>query len=120
MKISEMYPSKYAKGEDLKGREVTLTISRVSTERMRPSPNKPEEDKFVIYFQETQKGVILSMTLAKQIAQAIGSEETNQWPGRRVTIYPENINVAGVQRIAIRAKAAPKTAPADTMPRIER
>jgi hypothetical protein len=106
MNIREMYPTKYATGADLNGKAVTLTIAGVAAEKMRPGPGQPEVEKFVIYFKETKKGVVLSRTLARQIAQAIGAEETDNWTGKKITIFPESMNVAGVARVAIRARAA--------------
>jgi hypothetical protein len=106
MKLNEMFPRKYATGEDLAGKSTTVTIAGVAAEKMRPNPQSPEVQKFVIYFTETKKGVVLSRTLAQQIARAVGSDDTDNWPGKRVTLYPESVTVAGVQRVAIRAKAA--------------
>lgn len=105
MNIREMYPSRYATGADL-SKPVTLTIAGVASEKMRPGPGQPEVEKFVIYFQEAKRGVVLSRTLARQIAQAIGADDTDNWKGCKVTLYPEPVNVAGIARIAIRARAA--------------
>lgn len=106
MKVSEMFPKKYATGEDLNGRAYTLTIARITQEEMRPQPGAPPQKKWVLYFREARKGVILSRTLAYQIAEAVGSEETNDWIGKPITIYPEPLIVAGQKRIAIRARKA--------------
>lgn len=105
MKVDTMFPHKYATGQDLNGRAVTLEISHVKAEKMRANPGSPEESKFVIYFEGAQKGVVLSRTLAKQIAEALGEQDTDNWHGKRVVIYPENLTVAGVARVAIRARA---------------
>jgi hypothetical protein len=106
MKLNEMFPHKYATGEDLAGKAVTVTITRIVAERMRPNQASPEVEKFVIYFQETKRGVVLGRPLAKQIAQITGQDDTDNWPGHKVTLYPEAVTVAGVNRVAIRAKAA--------------
>lgn len=104
MKLSEMFPRKYASGEDLGGNPATLTIANVRTEKMRPQAGAPEVQKFVVYFQGADKGVILSRTLAYQIADITGSEETADWTGKKVTLYPQPMKVAGKNRIAIRAR----------------
>lgn len=106
MKLREMYPKRYATGEDLQGKAVTVTISRVEKEKMRAGPGKPELEKWVIYFQETKKGVVMSRTLAQQIAKAVGSDDTDEWTGKRVTLFPEPLVVAGEPRIVVRARAA--------------
>jgi len=105
MNIKSMFPKKYANGEDLNGREVVVTISSVSKDRMTPPHSDPVE-KYVIHFRETQRGVVLSKILAEQIAAAVGLDDTDHWPGQAITLYPETIQVAGQKRVVIRAKAA--------------
>ena len=105
MKLTEMFPKRFATGEDLQGKAVTLTVQEVNSEKMRPQRNAPEVDRWVLYFKETKKGVILSRTLAYQIAGILGSEDTDRWIGKRITLYPQPMNVAGKQVVAIRARA---------------
>jgi hypothetical protein len=106
MKLDELFPRKYATGEDLQGRPVTLTISHLHLEKMTPTPGAAPVEKWVIFFKEAQKGIVLSKTLAIQVAQAVGSDDTDAWTGKRVTLFPESVTVAGQARIAIRAKIA--------------
>lgn len=108
MKLSDMFPRKYANGADFGGRAVTVTIARVNGELMH-APGSPETTKYVLYTQEGKKGIVLSRTLAGQIAAALGSDDTDDWSGKRITLYPEPVNVAGVARVAIRAAPAPST-----------
>lgn len=104
MRVQEMYPRRYASGEDLKGRPVKVTIARVQQEEMRPGGGSPVK-KWVIYFRDAQRGVILSRTLAYQIAEALGEDDTSNWPGRRIVLYPVPMTVAGRPVTAIRARA---------------
>ncbi len=106
MKLKEMFPRRYATGDDLQGKAVTLTILRVAEEKMRPNPGSPPVDRWVLYFDKAKKGVILSRTLAYNVAEALGSEDTNEWIGKAITLYPEPMNVAGKKRTAIRARKA--------------
>lgn len=106
MKLNEMFPSKYVKGEDLNGKVWTVTIARITAETMRPNPQSPEVTKYVLYTQEGKKGIVLSKVLAGQIAKALSSDDTEAWTGRKIGIYGEAVNVAGVARVAIRARAA--------------
>ena len=106
MKLTEMFPKRFATGEDLQGKAVTLTVQGVNSEKMRPQRNAPEVDRWVLYFKETKKGVILSRTLAYQIASILGSDDTDRWIGKRIMLYPQPMNVAGKQVVAIRARAA--------------
>lgn len=108
MKLSSMFPRRYATGDDLQGKSFTLTITHVNREKMRPQPGAPEVDRWVLYFKETKKGVVLSRTLAYQVAEILGSEETDNWVGKAITIYPQPIQVAGKAVTAIRARRAPR------------
>lgn len=106
MRVGEMFPKRYAAGEDLQGRALTLTIQTVRKERMRPGSGQPEIEKYVVYFVDARKGVVLSRTLAQQIAAAVGSDDTDDWPGKKITIFPEPMSVAGRNVVAIRARPA--------------
>jgi hypothetical protein len=104
MKIDDMFPRKYASGEDLGGKAVRLSIQRVDKEEVY---NHGEKDhRFVIYFDGAQRGVLLSRTLAQQIAEAVGQQDTNHWVGQVVELYPVPMTVGGVPRVAIRARRA--------------
>lgn len=104
MKITEMFPSRYVRGVDLQGKSVTVTVAKIQLEKMRPNPQSPEIQKYVLYTAEGKKGIVLSKTLANQIANTVGSEETDEWEGKKVTLIPVSVSVAGVQRVAIRAR----------------
>lgn len=105
MKLNDMFPSKYVTGADLGGKSYTVTIARVVPEKMRPNAQSPEIEKYVLYTQEGHKGIVLGKPLALQIAQALGSDDTEAWTGKKIIIYPESVVVAGQQRTAIRARA---------------
>ena len=104
MKLSDMYPSRYVRGVDLQGQSVTVTIEKIQLEKMRPNPQSPEIEKYVLYTVEGKKGIVLSKVLASQIAHAIETDETDDWKEKKITLYPEPMIVAGVKRVAIRAR----------------
>ena len=105
MKISAIFPKKYAGGEDLAGKTVSLTVKTVVMESMHANPGTPAESKPVLYFEHAVKGIILNPTLARQIAAILG-DDTDTWTSQRISIYPVPMRVAGKDRIAIRAKTA--------------
>ncbi len=115
MKLTQMFPKRYATGSDFQGKALTLTVARVASEKMHPQANAPETEKWVLYFNETKKGVILNRTLAFQIAEILGSDETEEWVGKSITLFPQPMNVAGRSVIAIRARQAGKNV-ADRIP----
>jgi len=104
MNVNNMFPSKYLKGADLKA-PVTVTIASVRTEKIY-KPGTGMVDGFILYCEKAQKGVILSRPLALGIAQALSEPEADKWTGRQITLYPQAMTVVGVERVAIRARAA--------------
>jgi hypothetical protein len=105
MKVDEMFPKRYASGADLNGKAVVVVLDKVQSEQMRTTGTAPEL-KFVLYVAGGKRGIVLSRTLAYQIAEAVDEPDVDKWPGKRITLYPEPMNVAGKPRIAIRARAA--------------
>lgn len=103
MKLDQMFPSKYATGADLNGKAHIMTIDGVFSEKMFTGQGGKAEDKFVLYFVGANKGVILSKTLASQIAAILGTDDTDNWKGQKIQIFPEAIWVAGEKKLAIRA-----------------
>jgi hypothetical protein len=77
----------YLEGQMLKDAGmITMTMTDVAMVDManqRQSAQKP-----VVYFQERKKGLILNKTNAKVIAGLYGPE-TNDWRGKRVSLYAE-------------------------------
>ena len=116
MKLDQMFPRRYATGEDLQGKAITLTIARIQREKMHPQANAPEVEKWVMYFNEAKKGIVLNRTLAFQIAEFLGTDETDDWTGKRIIIYPQPMTVAGRKVTAIRARAAKSAAAGESIP----
>lgn len=104
-KIGEMFPSRYITADELGEKSYNVTIKEIGKESMRPSAGAPEVDKYVIYFNETKRGIVLGKTLATQIVKIIGSDDTDQWVGKQIQIYSEQVKVAGEWKRGIRARA---------------
>jgi len=99
MRVSTAFPSKYIAAPDLQGREVTINISRVVMEEVdRDKPHKP-----VIYFQGTEKGMVLNKTNAGNIALIYG-DEMDAWSGHPITLFTCWVDFQGKSVEAIRVK----------------
>ncbi len=48
---------------------------------------EPEKLKHVVHFHETNKALVLGLTNAELIAEAVGSDDMDQWPGKQVTLF---------------------------------
>lgn len=117
MKISDLFPSKYMKGDDLGGKAWSFKIKEVRMEEMHDKQANKKAKKPVVYFHGPRKGLILNRTIAEQIAKATGQDDTDNWPGHLVTIHPVTITAFGETHLVIRVKAAengPSEAP-DTL-----
>lgn len=113
MKISQLFPSKFVKAADLNGKTVTLTIAKLVVEELGHGPDK--ERKPVLYFQKATKGMVLNRTNAMTIAALYG-DESDEWEGKRISIYPTRIRAFGSMQDTIRVReeipAQPRVQPA--------
>ena len=112
MKIDQMRESKYLKKEDV-GTGKLVTISRIEHENV-AMENDPPELKYTMYFKETEKGIVLNWTNIQLCAKATGSDETEDWPGKKIVLYEDpNVSFGGKLVGGIRIRAA-KIQPAKT------
>ena len=111
-KISEMLPSKYLKKEDVAA-PLLLTIHTVTQENV--GMGEEMESKWILHFAEDIKPMVLNSTNMRLIEMATGSDDTDDWSGRKIVAYSDpNISFAGkiVGGIRLRAPAAAKPKPA--------
>jgi hypothetical protein len=102
MKIDDFFPSKFVKALDLNGKEVTVTIKRYSVEKLgRDRANV--EDKLILWFEKTEKGLILNRTNAVIIGNLYGPE-MDEWSGKRIILYATRIRAFGESHNVIRVK----------------
>jgi hypothetical protein len=89
MKREDLFPSKYLKCADLKGRPHVVQIKDAPIETLK-SPSGEEQRKVVLYFNGTKKALPLNLTNYDSVATVVGSEETNNWPGARIELFPSS------------------------------
>jgi len=102
---------KYIAGDSLVGKNVVMTIDRVVNENVEGQSGKTEE-KQVLYFSESKKGMILNKTNAKRIARLYGPE-TDDWKGIAIELYTEPVKAFGETHNAIRVREAKQQAQAN-------
>ena len=111
MKVTDAFPSKYLKAEDLKNRRIPVVINHVVLEDI-----GDDQNKMVIYFQNTAKGMVLNKTNASQISYLYG-DETDLWAGKPVELYTMMVNYQGRMVPGLRvAPPAGQTVESGTMP----
>ena len=83
--ISEMLQSKYLKKEDFP-EAATLTITGVSKVNIAKENEKPQY-KYAMQFAEVGKPLLLNSTNIKRTAKACGSEDSDDWTGKKIVVY---------------------------------
>ena len=94
----------YIEGQNLIDKTMTLTICKIQTEKMKDHKGRDAE-KYVLYFRETQKGLVLNKTNAKRVAVLYGCQ-TGGWDGRQITLYAEEVKAFGETHNAVRVAEA--------------
>jgi hypothetical protein len=90
-RTSEMIQSKFLRKEDFDEDQV-VTISSIKLEEMQGNTN---ETKWVLYFKELQKGMVLNVTTIRVLEQAFG-DESDDWTGKKVMVYVDpNVSFQG-------------------------
>ncbi len=90
--VSELFPSKYLKADDLHGKAYTLQIARVEVEQMHSRFSGQDEWKAVVYFANAERGLVLNVTNAHKLAEICGSEVFSVWVGKTVGLRPATFN----------------------------
>ena len=103
MELANIFPSKYVKASDLKGREVTVVIARAEVEKL------GDDNKLVLYFQGAEKGLVTNRTNADRVSYLYGSN-TDQWIGHEIVLYVDLVSFQGRTVEAIRVKPPAKRA----------
>jgi hypothetical protein len=104
MKIGEMMPSKYLKKEDI-GRGALVTIKGLARTNV-AMDGEPVENKYVLYFNEFEKPLVLNSTNIHLCAQICGSEDTDDWIGKQLVLYTDpNVSFGGKLIGGLRVRA---------------
>jgi hypothetical protein len=96
--------SEYLKAADLQGREAAVVISQVKFEKM------DGKDRAVLFFLGKTKGLMLNKTNINNIVALYG-DETNDWNGKEIVLFPAWVDYQGKSVEAIRVKGPQRSAP---------
>lgn len=102
MKIGKAFPSNYIKSDDLDGRRVVVTIDRVELEKI------GDDEKPVLYFKGKDRGLVLNKTNAATIVEITGSDDTDDWHGHPIVLFPSKTEFQGKRVPCIRVDDPPK------------
>jgi hypothetical protein len=92
-KASDMIPSKYLRKEDVDD-ELIVTIKTAKQEEM---PGDAKEQRWILYFKELPKGMVLNTINIRVLEKAFGGDSIEtDWPGKKVTLYVDpTVNFKG-------------------------
>lgn len=81
-----LFPGRFIKSVEFKGKDVTLTMTGVETEEL-PQDKGGNKLRGIIAFKETKKKLVLNRTNAECLVAMFG-RDYDKWNGHRVTFYP--------------------------------
>lgn len=85
MKASELTTSKYLKKDDCDP-PIVVTVARLKKENV-ARDDEPREEKWIVYFEESDKGLVLNTTNINSLTEILGSDETDDWVGQKVVLW---------------------------------
>ena len=86
MDFDLLYPGRFLKSGEFKGRDVTLTMTGVELEDL-PQDKGGDKARGIISFRETKKKLVLNRTNGEAL-KALFGRETDDWIDKKVTLYP--------------------------------
>lgn len=101
-RLSEMFPSKYLKAADFDERGSVLTIASIREEMI--GHGREAEPKWVMYFREVEKGLVLNKVNTTTIGRLYG-DNSDTWRGKVVTLYAAETQFKDDMVPAIRVRA---------------
>lgn len=109
-KINEMKDSKFLRKEDV-GAGVLATITGC-VQKNTAMEGAPTENKWCLTFNELDKPLVLNMTNAHACAQVFGSDDTDDWIGKKIVLYTDpNVSYGGKIVGGIRMRKPKNQAP---------
>jgi len=103
MKRDDLFPSKYLKCADLKGTPRTVRIKHATVETLKNTKGE-EQRKVVLYLAGTKKALPLNLTNYDSVAAIAGDEETNNWSGVHLELFPSTTALGGKTVDCIRVR----------------
>lgn len=84
-RVSEMIPSRFLKKGDI-GPGMLVTVKDV--EMVTFKEDTPDaESKWVLHFNETDKGLSLNKTNIQMLEIVCGSDDTDNWKGKQIVLF---------------------------------
>lgn len=100
-KLNDAFPSKYLTAADFEeSGDVTATIVSADIETIGQGADKSQ--KIIIKLKGLDKAFVCNKTNALTISKVTGSDDTDDWIGKRITIGAREVEFKGEMMLAIR------------------
>lgn len=117
MNINQLKQSNFLTRHDV-GSGMLLTIKGDAFQENVAKTGAPEELRWCLAFEETEKPFVLNSTNGQIIASITGSHDSENWHGHKIVLYDDpNVSFGGKLVGGIRARAPRQAAPAKTASR---
>ncbi len=100
-KINDVFGGGFLKAEDLKGASPTVKISRVEVKDF------DDGNKLIVHFEGKDKALVCNKTNSSIIAEVLGSDDTDDWEGKRIVLTVKKVEFQGKLVPAIRVSLDP-------------
>lgn len=98
--IDSIYTSNWLTGDELAGTaDVTLTIEGAELKKFDDG-----KTKVIVSFGETDKRLVVNKTNALMISEVCGSQNTDAWIGKEITLYGTRVEFGGALRNGVRVR----------------
>ena len=98
MKANELCPGKHLEAADLDG-ETEVTMADLTEGEV----GEEKEVRWRLHFKEFSRPMVINRTNLKRLIKMFGGE-TNDWMGKKVTIYPTTCEFKGKETPCLRVK----------------
>ncbi|MDR3634386.1 MAG: hypothetical protein P4L84_11325 [Isosphaeraceae bacterium] len=103
-RISEEFASNYLKPEDLGEEDKVFTIDEAEIVEFKDRETGSVQKKVKVTFRESDKALLLNATNRNTLVTLYG-DETDEWEGKRITLYPSEVAFGGKLVPCIRVKS---------------
>jgi hypothetical protein len=108
-KKAEMFPSRFLRVEELEGKPAVLKIEDAVSENLKDFNTGKVKAKTVLSFEGTDKVLVLSAKANWDgVVKATGCDDSDDWPGHSIEVYPATTEVGGETRDCIRVRPVTK------------
>lgn len=108
-----MFKGDYIAAVEMGDKTPTLTIKGVKLCKLEDDKGR-QKDKGIVFFREIDRGWVLCKTNAMCLARMFG-DDTNDWTGKRVTLFSTPVQVGKEKQPGIRVKGSPDLSSAMTV-----